>query len=251
MSDSAHCAERAMFIAALPASDPERRAALLHARGCPSCSRALQSGERLLGELDSAASTGAPSPQALELTLIAVRALEDASARSKLSRQAALATLIGGIALALFSRHRAAEPHWLAFALCIGAAAVLAATAWRRPALVLGVTFALAFGVSYEDSHASELSLGIGLKCLAFELLGAALPVLTVVAGARRTVVSPARTEVMALAGAGSLAGIGALIIACPASHALAHLLAFHAGGVLIAAAAGFFAWPLIRSERA
>jgi hypothetical protein len=195
MSDSEHCAERAMFIAALPASDPERRAALLHARGCPSCSRALASGERLLGELGSAASTGSPSPEALTLTLNAVRALEDASARSRLSRRAALATLVGGIALALLSRHRAAEPHWPAFALCLGVAAVLAATALRRPALVLGVTFALAFGVSYEPSHASQLSLGIGLKCLAFELVGAALPVLTVIAGARR-VVSPARSEV-------------------------------------------------------
>jgi hypothetical protein len=55
----------------------------------------------------------------------------------------------------------------------------------------------------------------------------------------------------VALAGAGSLAGIGALIVACPAGHALAHLLAFHAGGVLIAVGAGFFAWPLIRSKAA
>jgi hypothetical protein len=248
MNDPDHCAERAMFIVALDDTDAERRAAIAHARACANCSRALSGAERLLRELDAVASPGAPSPRALQVTLHAVRALDEGAARSQLSRQAAALTLLAGVSLALLSRHRAPEPSWPAFALVLGVATVLASVALRRPAVVLIVTLLLALGLPYGRGLA-ELSPAIGLKCLAFELLAGALPLLTVIAAGRRRSVSPTATELAALAAAGSLAGGAALIVACPASHAFGHVFAFHTGGALLALVAGFIAYPLLRSE--
>ncbi|HEY6001519.1 MAG TPA: hypothetical protein VIV57_01515, partial [Anaeromyxobacter sp.] len=46
-----------------------------------------------------------------------------------------------------------------------------------------------------------------------------------------------------AAAAAGALAGDAALQLACPARAAMPHLLAFHVGGVVLAAAAAGLAW--------
>jgi hypothetical protein len=48
-------------------------------------------------------------------------------------------------------------------------------------------------------------------------------------------------------AAAGALAGHAALHLTCPVRAATPHLLAFHAGGVLLAAALGLSVWRSAR----
>jgi hypothetical protein len=83
----------------------------------------------------------------------------------------------------------------------------------------------------------------LGLHCVLFEFLGAALPLGLVLAASRRWT-RAAPTVTAAVAAAGALAGQGALHLACPEHAALPHLLAFHSGAVLLAAFAGWLAGP-------
>ncbi len=239
MTGYEHIADRALFIAALDAEDAERTAAIVHCRSCAECALALREAQRLLVALDSALPPDAPEPAPLARTAFAVHAIERL-ARRRGSVKATAATLLAGVALALASRHRAPDPNFLLYGGSLALAGLLAALAIHRPWHVLLALSALVLGLS-AGGDAGELSIRIGLKCVGFELLAAAAPVLTLLAHARRQALSFAPIELAALAGAGSLAGLCALLVACPASHALGHVMLFHAGGVLLAVCAGFF----------
>jgi hypothetical protein len=78
------------------------------------------------------------------------------------------------------------------------------------------------------------LELGEGLECLAIEVAAAAAVAGTAWFAGRRT---PGPVALGPWAVAGSLAGTAALQVACGAHTSLAHLVTFHAGGVLLVAA--------------
>jgi len=240
VTGSEHIADRALFVAALDAEDPERTAANVHCRSCAECALALRDAQRLLVALDTALSLDAPEPAPLARTACAVHAAERA-ARRHASAKAAVATLLSGVALVLVSRHHAPDPNFFLYAGSLALAALLAALSIHRPWHVLSVLGALALGLS-AGGEPAELSIGLGLKCVGFELLAAAAPVLTLLVHTRRHAMALAPIELAALAGAGSVAGLCALLVACPASHALGHVMLFHAGGVVLASCAGLSA---------
>jgi hypothetical protein len=80
----------------------------------------------------------------------------------------------------------------------------------------------------------------IGVKCVLLELLASLVPWIAFL----RTNAFVRRAEGAAVAAAGALAGHAALHLSCPVAHDDAHLLVFHLGGVLLAAALGGLAIP-------
>jgi len=197
----------------------------------------------------------APPPPSAEALLRAKRAvlleLDRQPARPLRAARvaAAVATIGAGAALAgPWARH-----HYLdssSATLAAGAAMTAAAFAWlgvgRRTA---GATFA-ACAVSVVVAALASTSLGlfaaVGVHCLALELFTAAWP-LAALAAAGGLSSSTSGWTTAALASAGALAGQAALHVTCPERSAAPHLLAFHLGGVLLAAAAG---WAVPRALR-
>lgn len=232
-------------LAALRAADPERAAAYAHAAGCPGCASALREGERLLALLDAL-----PAPM-----------LAPAAAR-RAARELLLATeppswLLSGIAaasavlLAISARSPSGElERWFLFGALTLSAAGVAALARRGPWSVVAAlatsTLALAFEAGGE---VPALGAAAGLKCLAIELAAAALPVAAALS------LGPAHARaplpLAAAAAAGALGGQAALTVSCHAAGSLIHGLAFHLGGVALAAGLGAAAGLLRRPERA
>jgi hypothetical protein len=239
-----HLGERALYLAALEPRDPERLVAEAHARGCVECARALRDGQRLLVALD-AALPPEPAASSLARTAHAVHAAQRAGRRLGAAK-AASAAVLAGIALAVAARHRAPDPDFALFAGCLLAAGLLAAISIHRPWLALAGVAALAAGASWRGDPGAAFSVGIGLKCASFELVGAAAAVLALLAHRRRHPMALAPIELAALAGAGSLAGVAALVVTCPAGHALEHLMLFHSGGVALALVVGVVAQVLV-----
>jgi hypothetical protein len=230
-------------LAAMSAGDPERDAAFAHAAACPGCAAALREGERLVALLEA---LPAPAPDAAALSRAAAPVLEHLPpVRPGLLLPAAAG--VAAFAAAVASRP-APEPDWIAAAALAVAAAGIAALAPRGiPALALAVAGSLLFAVA--GGGAGPLSAAEGLKCLAVELATAAVPLVALLSVSRGGAASPARFA--AAAAAGALAGQAALEIACHAPEAAAHLLAFHAGGVLVAAAMGALVGSRVRARAA
>ena len=229
-----HVREDAPGLAALPADDPARLAALAHARGCPECARALREAERLqtlLAEL-------APDPLP-EGSLDRVRAAIASELRREARRAlaaSAVAASAGFVAFVALARSRSHAPGDWALALALAAlAAALAAAARGRPLLCAVVTVLASLAAAALSGAAGPLAPALGAECVATELATAGL----VVAGAwlalRGGSTVPARAARAAAAGAGALAGAAALQLTCGAHGSAPHLLVFHVGGVLLA----------------
>ncbi len=241
---SEHFAERAASIAALPEDDPERSGAVAHAAECTNCARALREGERLISAFELLPPPEPPSAALLErirneinadLTRVPTRAAVRSSAVPL-----AVATVIAfGLGNLLSKHHIAASSEaWMA-AILVGAfAALLAGLSGKHAgaALVAGIGASAAFSVF---SRVGEgLFPAVGVKCATFEVMVSLVPLATAAYLAIRG--GPRGPLPFAAAGGtGALAGHAALHVHCPVHTAHPHLLAFHLGGVLLAALLG------------
>jgi hypothetical protein len=126
-----------------------------------------------------------------------------------------------------------------------GVGSVQAATAgWLEIAGLLAISGAL----TVLQAGPGGLQPAQGLHCVTYELLGAALPALWVIGSTRRA--RPPRAILLPISMmAGAVAGHAALQLVCPA-HGLAHLAAFHTGGVLLAGVLGLAIARLIPTVR-
>jgi len=226
-----HIADRAGFLAALSAEDPERKLAEDHARGCPGCREALEEGHQLVALLQRARPpAAAPALEAPRLGMAA--------------RQVAWVAT-GGVAVA-----------WL-FQLMVGSGFVITA----RSVVVSLAVLAVALGVvtflrergrlavtavvatsglfAYLSGTAAGFDPGIGIRCAFRELWAAAIAWGIVVLVARRAGVSFGRWNAAAVAAAGALAAHAGQHLACEVPHSDAHLMIFHFGAVVLAALVG------------
>lgn len=232
---------RSMALASLPQGDPERAAAEEHAGSCAGCTRALRQGGQLLALVDVELRP-APSAEALRRVEQAVllkieREAHAAPPRTRLL--AAAGPALAFTALVAINRH---PPHdlasWVVACAAASLAALLAALVprgFRTAAAAVGSSLALALVAS----NAMGLMPMIGVKCLALEL-GCALVPFGLFAATRGAILRPASPgATAALAAAAALAGQAALHLSCPVRGALPHLLAFHVGGVVVAALLG------------
>jgi hypothetical protein len=229
-------------LASLPPEAPERREAQRHAAACPDCARALRQAERLQALLLDGAGASAPTVAPLSRTRTAIGAeLRRARAARPWSAVAlAGAAAVAGALAILCSRHVLSAADPVVPALGLGVLALVAALSGAvRPlaATVLGAAAAVVFAVLTGWDDPGSLLRHPGWICAGEELAAALLP-LGVAAGAVwRGVIPPAALAPAAAAGA--LAAQAALHLTCPAPRTEAHLLIFHAGGVVLAAAIG------------
>lgn len=242
MTAGEHVRADAPGLAALRPDDPARVAARAHASGCAECARALREAERLQALL--ARWEAAPMrPEALARASRAIAAeLRREARRRALGAIAAVCAAVL-VFVALARSRSAATEDWARAGLLAGLAIALAAAATRRPLLVAGVAVlaALAAGLA---AGGTPLAGAPGAHCLGTELASAALVIAAVWLALRGGSTSPARWTIGAAAAAGALAGDAALQLTCGAQAELPHLLAFHVGGVLLAAGAGLLWRP-------
>lgn len=238
-----HFADRAGGIAQLAADDPERVAAVAHARECEECARALRSGERLFQAFSE---LSPPEPPSLALTSrIREQVLADLARvpeRVVVRERPVPIAIAIGVAFAfgsLLSRHDdATTSRWTAAILVAAFAALLAFLGGKRAATVLVASIAASFGFSVYAQAGEGLSAGLGVRCALFEVVVALAPLgaatyLALSGGPRGAL------PFAAVGAAGGLAGHAALHIHCPAQSAHPHLLAFHLGGVVLSALVG------------
>ena len=233
-------------LAALRPDDPERVAAAAHARGCPGCERALREAERLqslLAELE-------PEPVPVE-TLERVSHDIGASLRREAWRRRAASVGAVWVSASVFvglARARSQSPADWALAAVMWSLAVVVALAARRTPLLATIVAVAASGTAAAlFGRAGPLVPSLGVECVATELASAAVVAVAAWRVARGGARSPARPPLVAAAVAGALAGDAALQVTCAAHAYVPHLLAFHVGGVLLAAAV---ASVLTRSPR-
>jgi hypothetical protein len=228
-------------LAALRSDDPERVAAWSHASDCPGCASALREAERLQALIAGSEPAPLPVGAAERAALAIVAELRREARRRALGSIAAIC--VSMLLLVGFARSRSrSSADWAMAGVLGGLAIVVAALARRRPLLVVGVTVlaALAAGLA---SGQTPLAGAPGVHCLATELASAAVVVGAVWLAVRGGTTSPARSAIAAAAAAGALAGDAALQVTCGAQDQVPHLLAFHVGGVLLAAAAASLLW--------
>jgi hypothetical protein len=229
-------------LAALRADDPERVAALAHARGCPECERALCEGERLQSLLARVEPEPLPAG-ALERVRGAVQeALRREARRRLVASVAALCVL--PLVLVGFARSRSGSGADWALAAVLWSLAVAVASAGRAGPIA-------ATGAAALVGTAGPLDPSLGLECAGTELASAATVVLAAWIVARRDGTSVTRSTLLGAAVAGALAGDAALQLTCAARTSAPHLLAFHVGGVLLAAAAASALGRVLRRANA
>jgi len=225
-------------LAALPPDDPERALAFAHAADCPGCVEALQRGSKLAALLDALPPPEAPPPVVLARVAAEIRA-ETERANVLSSRATAAAVAVAWVVLLVFSRHHGGSSTWIGGAL-LGLGAVAVALLGVRVggyaalgAAAVSVAFTLAVG------HGGDLEPDTGLHCFLSELISAGVALgVTLWVRSRQGELSGVGL-LAAVTAAGALAGQAALNVVCSTRDALPHLLAFHSGGVLAAAAIG------------
>lgn len=229
-------------LAALPAGDPERVAAWAHAAGCEGCARALREAERLqavLGEWQPAPVSEAALERAARTIEVELR--REARRRSVWSMAAAAAFMVGLVAL---SRHPGGSAlDWATAAALAVVALVLAALANRSPLLTVAGAAVASLAAALVTGGPGSLEMRTGVECLVSELASAAAVVGGGWMALRGGTSTLTRRTLAAAAAAGALAGHAALQVACGAHEVRLHLLAFHVGGVLLAAAAASLLW--------
>jgi hypothetical protein len=239
---SGHIAERAGFIATLPPGDPERQQAEEHARACAACHEALSEGGRLTALLAEAVPLVPPTPEALTRAAAVIARETQLERRNRRVVQGATIAvlLVVWVAQVFYGKkiaHDAASIITSLAVLAAGLVGVALLDGWRRLVLVgvvaLSGLFALAVG------RAAPLEPRFGVECLACELVAAAILWLTVTALLRWRATPFDVMRKTAVVATGALASQAAQLLSCPVPHARAHLLMFHFGGVLIAAALG------------
>ena len=237
-------------LVALRPDDPERVAAWSHAAGCAGCARALREAERLQSLL--AAWEPAPLPAgALERASREIRAQLRREARRRLI--GSIAAICASVVLLVgFARSRSRSAGDLALAAVLWAlAVVLAAAASRKPMLVTALAVLAGAAAITVSGAPGPLAASLGLECLATEVASAAIVVGAVWLALRGGTTSPPRSAMAAVAAAGALAGDAALQVTCAAHTAVPHVLAFHVGGIVLAAAGASVLWRTPRRAAA
>jgi hypothetical protein len=242
MTDCERIRADAPGLAALLSSDPERLAAWSHASGCAGCARALREAAGL--QVLLSAWEPAPLPAgALERASREIHAQLRRDARRRLIGSVA-AVCASAVVFVGFSRAPSRSVSDWALAAGLWALAVLvAATASRKPLFATAVAVLAAVAAGLISGERGPLAVSLGLECLATEIASAAVVVGAVWLALRGGTTSPARSAVAAAAAAGGLAGDAALQVTCAAHTAVPHLLAFHVGGIVLAAAAARVLW--------
>lgn len=258
---SNHIADKAAWIAALRPDDEERRSAVEHARGCAACAKAMEEGEQLIKLLDAQPAPPPPPPETLMRVREVIAAdlsrgsIRDRDAPAALENdvswwraiQPAVVVASAWIVELSIAKKLVRDRSSVAISAALAITAVVVAVAAQlRPHLVRAIAIILSAGAAIALGSAAGLNEAIGVKCAFSELVAGVLPWGFAAWQARRaaTHLIPARAG--ALAASGALAGHAALHLSCPVAHETAHLLVFHLGGVLLAAAVGTFAAPKI-----
>jgi hypothetical protein len=235
------CAD-APGLTALRPDDPERVAAMSHASGCAACARAL----REAGRLQALIAEYEPPPLpagALERAAREIRAQLRRDARRRLVGSVA-AVCASVLVFVGFGQSRSRSPaDWGLAAVLWAFAVVLASTASRKPLLAPVLAVLAAVAAAAISGAPGPLDALLGLECLATEVASAAMVVGAVWLALRGGTTSPAQSGMAAAAAAGALAGAAALQVTCAAHSAFPHVLAFHVGGVVIAAAGASVLW--------
>jgi len=237
---------RAAGLVALPADDPERRSAFEHARTCPACARALGEAERVMALLDALPPPPPPSAQALRRASAEILgelgggpdAARPVPAQPRLAPAAAALAAFGLIVL--LARHRLTDRASLLQAgLLLALALLRVAGLTTRGWLGVGVTVMLSGLFALLGGAGGLLLPAVGWHCLLTESIAAALPLATTALLLARRHTRGGAALYAGVAAAGALAGQAGLHLSCPAQAALPHLIAFHVGGVLLAALVG------------
>jgi len=165
--------------------------------------------------------------------------VQAAAARPRwVARASALAALAAfGVLLALSRRPSRSAADWVVALLLAGVAAVLAGRGGRVTWGLAAVAAAASAGAALVGGPGA-LEPGTGLDCLLLELATAAGTAGTLWLAFRGGPAALTGSSSGALAVAGALAGAASLQITCGAHSSTVHALAFHAGGVVLAAAA-------------
>jgi hypothetical protein len=165
---------------------------------------------------------------------------------------AAVAGVLAAFGLVLALSNRAAAGGTWATALALTAvAAVLAGASRRWGGAVPPVAAIAALAVALARGGPGAMHPSVGAECVATQLGCGALVVAAGWLVVRLGTSSLGRSAALGAAAAGALAGVGALELTCPAGGQLSHLLPFHVGGLLLAAAgAGAAALLLQRAAR-
>ena len=219
---------RSMVLAALPDSDGERTAARSHAVTCPDCARALHEGDLLLELVAAGLRPDAPDAALARTERAVLDAWDKESAPGVLSGAAAIG-LFAVLCLSAGGQLVHDAGSWAVAAVAASLAALVPSfpsLKRRTVPILLGVSFALAL-IAFAGAPVPSRSAHPGVSCLAVELVASLLAVaLSSVANGRAGV-----------AAALALAAQSALHLSCPVRGAMLHLMIFHAGGVLAAAA--------------
>jgi hypothetical protein len=214
---------------------------MAHASGCAGCARAL----REAGRLQSLIVAHEPPPLpagALERASREIRARLRRDERRRLVGSIA-ALCASALVFVGFVRTRSPSlSDWALAATVWAVAVVVASTASRKPLVATALAVLAAVAAAAISGAPGPLAAALGLECLATELASAAM-VVGAVWLALRGGTSPAQSAMAAAAAAGALAGDAALQVTCAAHTAFPHLLAFHVGGVVIAAAGASVLW--------
>lgn len=238
-------------------AEPARAELVSHLAGCRSCAE-------WVGQLETTAQAlrALPEPElpaALQASLMAgfdrwaaTRAHAAAPAAVARPATAGRGRLVAIPALGVaavfglllgMARHPAGSPADWAFAFGLAAVAVALVLVWRRLTLGLAAVAASAAALAavVTGGH-GELDGAGGLECLLTVGVAAGGATAAAWAALRREPAELLRPAMGAWAVAGALAAVGALQVACGAHSSLAHLLAFHVGGLLVVVAAGALA---------
>jgi hypothetical protein len=153
---------------------------------------------------------------------------------------ASLATIaMGAPALILLARSRSgSSSDWVIAAVLWVLAFATAAAARRVPSLAMGVAAGAMAAAAWGAGGPGALHVALGIECVATELAIGAAAVGAVWLALRSGTTSPARAAIAAAAAAGALGAGAALQVTCAAAGSAPHALAFHLGGVALAAAA-------------
>ena len=241
---SEHIADRAAFVAALPQEDPERRDAEEHARSCSSCRTALDEGTRLVALLEEALPLPPPTAEALAR---AAKAIETETAHERRSRRllkwAVGAGVVGSWAFQLtcgIGTPIDFAPSTVAVSIAVVAISVsiVLFVRSRRELAVLTIV-AMSGLLVYVAQAVPGLEPGYGIHCTLYELTASAIPWIVAMVASRRAGVVLDGWNLAAVAAGGALASQAAQHMTCPVAHADTHLLVFHLGGVMLAAALG------------
>jgi hypothetical protein len=214
-----------------------------HLEGCDGCRahvRQLEVTTQALRRLPDPEISDALN-DALMAQFVAARA--PAGAPARVSPWPVLGSVVVVALLLAFARNRSESPgDWMVGAALAVAALAVAAMAGRFAVGVVVAAVSAAVAAALFAGGQGPLAADHGVACLSIELAAAALVGGAAWIGARGASPQAVRRSLAAGAVAGALAADAALQITCGSNDAMAHLMAFHAAGVLLVAAAALLA---------